>query len=356
MNYLVLVPDLRKPGGVANYYKSIKNFLPANYEYFTRGTRHQATRVVNISYFFYDLARFIFKIKKSKTVVLINNSFGSSSLTRDFLFALICYWMKIKFVVFFRGWDNDFETVLLNNNNKRKIFVDSFFKAEKIIVLASDFKKFLRVLGYKGELVLETTLVEDSLVECYHEAIISQKVKQPQKTLLFLARVEESKGIYKVLEVFSRVLQKGISCNLIIAGGGSEELAAKKYVADNRIPNVQFLGFVKSLKKAEVFNRSHIYLFFSEHGEGMPNSVLEAMAMGLPIVASKIGGIKDFCSDQIGFFYQEYNLEKSVSYIVKVLRDEALYLDIATHNRGYGVEHFSAKIVVARLRSILETV
>ncbi len=59
---------------------------------------------------------------------------------------------------------------------------------------------------------------------------------------------------------------------------------------------MRFLGHVSGAAKTQAFRAADIYLFTSL-AEGMPNSVLEAMAFGLPIVTRPVGGIRDFFED-----------------------------------------------------------
>ena len=78
------------------------------------------------------------------------------------------------------------------------------------------------------------------------------------------------------------------------AGTGGELEAARKYVAGKRIRNVNFLDWITGEQKARALHDADVYLLASYHGEGMPNSLLEAMACGLSIITTDVGGIKDF--------------------------------------------------------------
>ena len=83
--------------------------------------------------------------------------------------------------------------------------------------------------------------------------------------------------------VFSKPSRRLSSCGdptfcLTIAGDGPERLAAEAMVQSRRIDGVTFVGHIDGAKKRKAFQNADIYLFTSL-AEGMPNSVLEAMAL-----------------------------------------------------------------------------
>jgi glycosyltransferase involved in cell wall biosynthesis len=120
--------------------------------------------------------------------------------------------------------------------------------------------------------------------------------------ILFLARVEKAKGIYEAVDAFRIVQAKHSSVCLTIAGDGSELKSVKEYVRAQNIEGITFLGWVRGPSKLEAFAKADVYLFPTHHGEGMPNSVLEAMACGLPVVTRPVGGVRDFFENgRMGF-------------------------------------------------------
>ena len=112
-------------------------------------------------------------------------------------------------------------------------------------------------------------------------------------------RLIEKKGLRVSLRAFARFAASHRAATLTIAGEGplrSElgRLAAELDVADK----VFFPGFVSQTQLRELFYQSHIFLHPSEQSgdgnqEGVPNSMLEAMASGLPVFATEHGGIPE---------------------------------------------------------------
>ena len=114
------------------------------------------------------------------------------------------------------------------------------------------------------------------------------------KTLLFLARITENKGVFIALDTFKILQQTHEELQLKVVGGGPDLERVKQYVAQNEIRNVFFTGPLDGEQVSEAFVQSDLYLFPTFHAEGMPTSVLEAMAFGLPVITRPVGGLVDF--------------------------------------------------------------
>lgn len=112
-------------------------------------------------------------------------------------------------------------------------------------------------------------------------------------------RLIEKKGLRVSLRAFAKFADRHPASTFTIAGEGPlrtelGQLAADLDVADK----VFFPGFISQNQLRELFYQSHIFLHPSEMGsdgnqEGVPNSMLEAMASGLPVFATEHGGIPE---------------------------------------------------------------
>src|SRR6476619_2972060 len=112
-------------------------------------------------------------------------------------------------------------------------------------------------------------------------------------------RLIEKKGLPVTLRAFSTFLKKHPNATLTIAGEGPllselQKCARESGIADH----VSFTGFVSQEQLREIYYRSHIFVHPSQTGrdgnqEGIPNSMLEAMATGLPVFATEHGGIPE---------------------------------------------------------------
>ncbi len=116
-------------------------------------------------------------------------------------------------------------------------------------------------------------------------------------------RLIEKKGFGTSLRAFAKFQKENSAAIFTLAGEGPlraelEELARELGVHDR----VRFAGFLSQKQLREAFYEAHIFLHPSELGadgnqEGVPNSMLEAMASGLPVFATRHGGIPEAIDD-----------------------------------------------------------
>ena len=194
---LILVPDLNLPGGVTNYFNTLKLEQSADIKYFsvnklkTQTTAGVAFRLLNkYCIFFYTLL-----IKKYQ-VVHVNPSLDKRSFYRDAVFIFIARLCRQKTLVFFRGWLDSYELKIKQSRVKSFLFRISYAKATKFIVLSSRFKEKLINMGVPSgtDFFIETTVAG---AEYLNELNVEEKIISSQKKIifLFLARIEKEKGV-----------------------------------------------------------------------------------------------------------------------------------------------------------------
>lgn len=343
------------PGGVANYFDVLQPYLAGVADYHAIGLRPGSNSAVRETRrLFSDFAGFAVRLARGRyDLVHINPSFGARALPRDAMFLLIGKALRRPVIVFLRGWDPGFADRV--SRRWKRLFRLVYGRADAFIVLGAEYRMFLRELGYSGTVECETTVVPADAFEaappCYPE------LSGPFR-ILFLARLEKDKGIYEALESYRIVAQEYRNTELLVAGEGGESDRARRYVREHALPGVRFLGHVAGTAKSQVFSSSHLYLFPSYY-EGMPNSVLEAMAHGLPVVTHAVGGLVDFFEEgRMGFMTRTVAPEVLATPIRRLIADPVLSARISEHNRTYA-DRFRAPNVAARLvriyTAVLET-
>ncbi|MDB6173467.1 MAG: hypothetical protein JWL59_2778 [Chthoniobacteraceae bacterium] len=112
-------------------------------------------------------------------------------------------------------------------------------------------------------------------------------------------RLIEKKGLKTSLRAFAAFLKIYPRARLTIAGEGPRKDALLSLAAELGITEkVSFTGFLSQKELGKLFTKSHLFLHPSELGpdgdqEGVPNSMLEAMANGIPVLATLHGGIQE---------------------------------------------------------------
>ena len=126
-----------------------------------------------------------------------------------------------------------------------------------------------------------------------------------QWRLLQAGRLIEKKGLKTTLRAFARFQKEFPAARLTIAGEGPQLEELQSFARELQIDGaVDFVGFVSQEELRELLYSSHIFLHPSETGrdgnqEGVPNSMLEAMASGLPVFATRHGGIPEAVENNV---------------------------------------------------------
>jgi len=343
MKILINTPDTSILSGVANHYKGLKPFWSLKVKYNFIGGRKGVPGPIIL---FFDYLKFIFLCAFGKyDVVLLNPSLGKTALKRDALFLKIAKCFNIKTVVFFHGWSQVMINELNNNSNK---FSKTFNKADKIIVLANSFKTDLMKWGITQPIHLTTTKVNDDLLKNF-----DFKNKVYTDNILFLTRIETYKGIFTTLEAYKIVKPIFPNLTLTVAGDGSKLAEAKEFVKQSKLEDVVFLGNISGDKLAKTFANASIYILPS-HSEGMPTSVLEAMAFGLPIISRPVGGLVDFFEeDKMGCLIKSLEPKDYADKIAYLLQNPEKNQETGKYNHEYAKKHFMASKVASEIENIL---
>jgi glycosyltransferase involved in cell wall biosynthesis len=353
---LFLVPSPKSKGGISNYYSVIQDSIQFPFEYFYRGVRKQQSRLnrpFSLFIIVFDYIKFYFKIRKGNYhPVILNTSFGKTGFWRDYLFIRIIRLFRIKHIVFFRGIDY---TVLDFICEKRfNFFRNTFLQADSIIVLSDELKQRLIQLGYKRSIYIETTVVDSQILKGVSNRTITKRLSSTNFKILFLSRIEKSKGIYELLEAFQMIHKKYPQTSLHICGEGKELNAIKRQISMTE--SVCFRGFVENENKILEYTDAQLFILPSYH-EGLPNTVVEAMAFGLPVITTPVGGITDVFTDGVnGILLKEHNPATIYSAMEQYILDLNLRISTGLLNFNYAKEKFYKEIVVERLTRIISTI
>jgi len=351
MRVLLTCPTIDKSGGVANYYKILRPYLGDEVEYFTVGSRTDHDHPLYVFFrLLKDYSDFIIKLRKGDfDLVHLNPSLAPKAVVRDGIFLLLAKVFGKKVLVFFRGWVPRFERTI--RRNWMWLFRAVYFRSDAFIVLASEFKEKLRQMGCRKTIYVETTAVGSQIFQ--RDNNIDGKKRVDEFNFLFLSRIERNKGIYEMIDAFGLVKMKYPEVTLKVVGDGRELERAKKYTLEKETRDTVFLGNVDGEDKEAAFLRADAYVFPTRYGEGMPNSLLEAMAYGLPVITRPVGGIKDFFEDgKMGFITESIEPSALAELMAKLVCDDDLCRSMGAYNRHYAQDHFRDREVADRIKLI----
>jgi colanic acid/amylovoran biosynthesis glycosyltransferase len=172
-------------------------------------------------------------------------------------------------------------------------------------------------------------------------------------------RLIEKKGLPVTFRAFSSFLKRYPNATLTIAGEGPllghlQELARELKI-DNR---VSFTGFISQEQLRDLYYASHIFLHPSETGpdgnqDGIPNSMLEAMASGLPVFATEHGGIPEAIEHGMsGVLVPERDAEELTWALLNAVEDRHFLSQVARGGTEVVREKFDLRVQARRLEDI----
>ncbi len=119
-----------------------------------------------------------------------------------------------------------------------------------------------------------------------------EELRDGSLNILFLGRLEERKGLIHLLGAHHRLRKRHVDARLLVVGAGPKLREYKRYVGLRGIRDVEFVGRVTDEQKARYFASADIFCAPATGQESFGVVLLEAMAAGVPIVASDIHGFK----------------------------------------------------------------
>jgi glycosyltransferase involved in cell wall biosynthesis len=191
-------------------------------------------------------------------------------------------------------------------------------------------------------------------LEEHNNTSISREKKSGNNNILFVGSLLPVKGVQYLIMAMKVVHDKIPEAMLILVGDGEEremlealslQLGIQKYV--------QFVGKIPHEKVQTYMQMADVFVLPSL-SEGLPNVILEAMACGLPIVASRVDGIPDIITkDTNGYLVEVKDTNDIANKIILLLQDEALRKKISDNNRQL-VKKYAWENVIFELERIYQ--
>jgi phosphatidylinositol alpha-mannosyltransferase len=120
-----------------------------------------------------------------------------------------------------------------------------------------------------------------------------EELRDGTVNILFVGRFEERKGLIHLLKAYHRLRKRHVDARLLVIGSGPKAREYRRYVGLRGVRDVEFLGRVSDDDKARYFASADIFCSPATGQESFGVVLLEAMAAGVPIVASDIHGYKN---------------------------------------------------------------
>lgn len=175
---------------------------------------------------------------------------------------------------------------------------------------------------------------------CFKQHIASKG----EKVIIHTSNFRQVKRVTDVIRIFDMV-QKEIPSKLLLVGDGPDRSECERLTRQLEISDkVKFLGKQDGL--VEILNSADVFLIPSQ-SESFGLAALEAMACGVPVVSSSVGGLPELVRhNETGFIAEIGDIERMAKYVIDLLTNEKKYEIFSNNSRERAVNTFDISKVV----------
>lgn len=236
---------------------------------------------------------YLYKILKAKIIYLTpgHTFFGIAKYS---LFIIISSLFKRKLIV-----HNHSNTLKYEYQKapkwKRKLMGYLLRKATKGIVLSPSLKDNLTPFLLKQNIFTVKNFVEEKLIS---RGVIIKERKINKLQIVFLSNLMTQKGIFYLLKAFKKLNENKINFKARLAGYIDSNIDKEIKDILRNLPNVSYLGVVSGIEKKNLLEWGNTFIFPSYLTEGLPISILEAIATGNNIISTRHPALIDFFGEE----------------------------------------------------------
>lgn len=176
-------------------------------------------------------------------------------------------------------------------------------------------------------------------------------LEQPGR-VLFLGRLEKAKGVFELLEAAALLAPKFPALRLVLGGEGEREEVLRRAAELGIAGRIELPGWLDAQQRDAELARACVFCLPS-HAEGLPMSMLEAMAAAKAVLATAVGGIPETLHDgDNGLLVPPRDVTALARALEKLLGDQALRERLAQRARTSIEQHYSTEVVCGQLSAI----
>ena len=178
----------------------------------------------------------------------------------------------------------------------------------------------------------------------------------PFPCIVFVGEVCQRKGIYDLLDIMPNLVAQLPAVKLIVAGPGEIDQVRQKAENLNLLMRVEFVGPQFGLNKLKFLQQGWCFCLPS-YAEVFPVVIIEAMACGLPVVSTQIGGIPDaVVHNETGLLVSAGDRQGLEAALLRILTDQEVRLRMGRQGKQRAFECYDVNMSAAKLQSIYQRV
>ncbi|MEI7828105.1 MAG: glycosyltransferase family 4 protein, partial [Euryarchaeota archaeon] len=224
----------------------------------------------------------------------------------------------------------------------------SYFFADELIVYAPSIVEEAGLRKYKQKVVI----AREHFLH-FDQYRLKDDIERRDNIIGYIGRLKHEKGIMNLVKAIPEILRQKNDATFLIIGEGHLEDEIRTYLGGHGLHDkVTLVGWVPHEELPDYLTRLKL-LVLPSYTEGLPNTMLEAMACGTPVLATSVGAIPDVLRDkETGFLIRDNSPQCLAKKIEEALTDPELKR-IALNARNFVENRFQYETVVETWRDII---
>lgn len=240
----------------------------------------------------------------------------------------------------------------------KRTFFKLIAKSSDYIICQGDFWKvyFSSLLeAHNGKkLVVIPNWIDYHAYQGFDNLVVDKS--KDQVSILYMGWMQIEKGIHDLFDALMKIDVSSIKVNVYFLGDGSQKQVLEDRVRKEcKSSNMQFSfpGWVYGSRKLAFLQSADIFVLPS-YAEGMPNSLMEAMASGIACISTNVGAVPDLIDDQVnGIMYNPKDVDALASAINRLVINRELRKALASNAKSRIYENHSLDSAVDSFKRIL---
>ncbi len=241
----------------------------------------------------------------------------------------------------------------------KSIFLKVMRLTDGMIVLSKEWFQLKSIMA-DNQMYYLPVAIDISPYSDIAEFHLSDNKNSSAEKVLYLGYIGKAKGSFDLLEAAISIRDRHVPLSIDVVGGAlnpDEFQRLKEQIISTKMENrVTLHPLTVGPEKFDFFKKAEIFIFPS-HYEGMPIAVLEAMACGLPVIATKVGGVPDLIQDGVnGILIEPGKPEQLAAALISLVNDGHLRNKLGNMSYQIARENFGIEQHVAKLVQIYRRV
>jgi glycosyltransferase involved in cell wall biosynthesis len=309
-------------------------------------------------YFARDLARLVRALARVRPAAALVHAASGPSFLRDWVFMLCARLAGARVVCHYHG---TLHTSFPSGTTRRGRWLGRLLMAtaHRVIALGPTYAREMREAWRRDDICWAPNMADCALFGATRAGTAAPWLAAGERAVLFVGRLSAPKGIYDLFDAIPDVIARHRDAVFVLLGvaesDAMEPLLRAEVSRRDIAAKVRFLGSLEGRDKAAAFVHSRL-LVLPSWTEGFPLVIPEAMAAGLPVIATAVGAIPDFVKDgEDGFLVPPRHPRELADRICRLLEDDALHARIGARVRQRAPREFSIEIGCGKVAEVVRS-